>query len=78
MEQLLYVAIAWCFGVVVCAFIACRIVVRYQLPWKSTLMYFGVLPYPDEVARRLREVRSAAPRERVTPRAAAGARRSPA
>ena len=77
MEQLLYVAIAWCFGVVVCAVIACRIVARYRLPWKSTLMYFGVLPYPDEVARRLREVRSG-PREHVASRRVPAGRRSPA
>lgn len=77
MEQLLYVAIAWWFGVVVCVYVACRIVARYQLPWKSTLMYFGVLPYPEEVERRLREVRSA-PREHV-PRGAGPVRhRSPA
>lgn len=77
MEQLVYLAIAWCFGVVVCVYAACRIVARYQLPWRSTLMYFGVLPYPEEVALRLREVRTA-PRERVPRHAAPAGRRSPA
>jgi hypothetical protein len=78
MEQMLYLTIAWCLGVIVCAYLGYRIVARYQLPWKSTLMYFGVLPYPDEVARRLREVRSVPTRERVASRNIPAGRGSPA
>ena len=63
MEQLLYMAIAWCLGVVVCAYAAYRIVARYQLPWKSALMYFGVLAYPGERAAAARLRTRAAQRE---------------
>ncbi len=54
MGQLLALVIAWFLGVALCVAVASRIVARYGLPWEAALMYFGVLPYPEEVgpARR--------------------------
>lgn len=60
-EQLLGLMLAWAFGVLVCAAIARRITVRYRLPWRAALMYFGLLDYPDEatlVQRRRRPSRT--------------------
>lgn len=55
MEQFLALGVAWTLGVVVCAALAARVTTRLGLPWRESLMYFGVLPYPDEAAlgRRL-------------------------
>jgi hypothetical protein len=32
-----------------CVALVRTIILRYRLPWKATLMYFGLVPYPDEV-----------------------------
>ena len=37
-----------CVGIVVCAISARALVMRWQLPWREALMYFGVIPYPHE------------------------------
>ena len=66
-DQLLYLGLAWWVGVVVCTVIARRVVVRLGLPWRETLMYFGVMPYPDEVLVRARPE----PRKRSAARPAA-------
>ena len=49
MYELLYLLIGWAVGLVVCVALARTIIVRYRLPWRATLMYFGLIPYPDEI-----------------------------
>ena len=49
MHEMLYLVIGWALGLVVCVVVARAIIVRYRLPWRATLMYFGLVPYPDEV-----------------------------
>lgn len=52
--QVLELVIAWAAGLALCVALARAIIVRYRLPWTAALMYFGLVPYPDEVARRRR------------------------
>jgi hypothetical protein len=35
-------------GVVLCALAIRAITVRYRLPWREALQYFGLAPYPHE------------------------------
>jgi hypothetical protein len=49
MHEMLYLVIAWALGLVVCVVVARAIIVRFRLPWRATLMYFGLVPYPDEI-----------------------------
>ena len=49
MHEMLYLVIGWALGLGVCVVVARAIIVRYRLPWLATLMYFGLVPYPDEV-----------------------------
>lgn len=56
---MLYLAVGWAMGLVVCVGVARAIIVRYRLPWRATLMYFGLVPYPDEV--QLPRIRGRAP-----------------
>ncbi len=49
MHEMLYLAIGWALGLVMCVALARTIIVRYRLPWQATLMYFGLAAYPDEV-----------------------------
>jgi len=49
MHQLLYLVIGWAVGLALCVALARTIITRCRLPWRATLMYFGLLPYPDEV-----------------------------
>ncbi|MGZ4313216.1 MAG: hypothetical protein ACXVR1_14035 [Solirubrobacteraceae bacterium] len=49
MHEMLYLVFGWVLGFVMCVALARTIIVRYRLPWKATLMYFGLLPYPDEI-----------------------------
>ena len=49
MHEMLYLVVAWALGLVVCVVTARAIIVRYRLPWLATLMYFGLVPYPEEV-----------------------------
>ena len=49
MQEMLYLVIGWALGLAVCVVVARAIIVRFRLPWRATLMYFGLTPYPDEV-----------------------------
>ena len=49
MHELLYLVVGWALGFVVCVVVARAIILRYRLPWRATLMYFGLVPYPEEV-----------------------------
>jgi hypothetical protein len=49
MHEMLYLVFGWVLGLVMCVALARTIILRYRLPWKATLMYFGLVPYPDEV-----------------------------
>ena len=49
MHEMLYLVFGWALGLVMCVALARTIILRYRLPWKATLMYFGLVPYPDEV-----------------------------
>lgn len=49
MYQLLFLVVGLTLGLVACVVVARAIIVRYRLPWRATLMYFGLVPYPDEV-----------------------------
>ena len=35
-------------GVLVCALAGRAITLRWRLPWRESLMYFGLAPYPYE------------------------------
>ena len=35
-------------GAVACAAAGRALTVRFRLPWREALMYFGLAPYPDE------------------------------
>jgi hypothetical protein len=48
-HEMLYLVIGWALGVVVCVVAARAVILRYRLPWRATLMYFGLVPYPEEV-----------------------------
>ena len=37
-------------GVAICAWAGRAITLHWQLPWREALMYFGVIPYPHELA----------------------------
>lgn len=37
-------------GIVVCVLVGTLIVRRWRLPLRQALIYFGLLPHPDEVA----------------------------
>ena len=50
MQQLVILALGWSVGVVVCAVLVRRVTLRLGLPWRAALMYFGVVPYPEELA----------------------------
>ena len=50
--QVLFFALGWCLGIVLCALLARAAIVRWNLPWRDALMYFGLAPYPDEVPAR--------------------------
>ena len=63
MHEMLYLAAGWVLGLVVCVVAARAVIRHYRLPWNATLMYFGLLPYPDEVMLPRR------PRPRPRPRA---------
>lgn len=64
MQQLAVLALGWAVGVVVCAILAQRVTMRLGLPWRSALMYFGVVPYPDEVVAAGRRNAPSRPRAR--------------
>jgi hypothetical protein len=49
MHEMLYLVFGMVLGLVMCVALARTIILRYRLPWKATLMYFGLVPYPDEV-----------------------------
>ena len=49
MHEMLYLVFGWVLGLVMIVALARTIILRYRLPWKATLMYFGLVPYPDEV-----------------------------
>jgi hypothetical protein len=49
MHEMLYLVFGWVLGLAMCVALARTIILRYRLPWKATLMYFGLVPYPDEV-----------------------------
>ena len=49
MHEMLYLVFGWVLGLVMCVALARTIIVRLRLPWHATLMYFGLVPYPDEV-----------------------------
>ena len=49
MHEMLYLVFGWVLGLVMCVALARAVIVRYRLPWRATLMYFGLVPYPDEV-----------------------------
>jgi hypothetical protein len=36
-------------GTVACALLVRAVTLRWQLPWRQALMYFGIAPYPHEV-----------------------------
>ena len=44
-------------GAVVCVLATRTITLRWQFPWREALMYFGLAPYPHEVAPPRRERR---------------------
>lgn len=46
--QTLLLLIALGLGTVLCAVAARAVTVRYRLPWREALMYFGLAAYPDE------------------------------
>lgn len=50
MEQFAILALGWAVGVIVCAVLVQRVTARLGLPWRAALMYFGVVPYPEELA----------------------------
>jgi hypothetical protein len=58
--QLIWLLISLGIGAVLCVLLGCVVVMHWRLPWKQTLMYFGLMPYPNEVARKQR--RRSAPR----------------
>ena len=35
-------------GAVACAAAGRALTLRFRLPWREALMYFGLAPYPDE------------------------------
>ena len=57
MHEMLYLIAGWALGLVLCVMLTRAIVLRWRLPWRATLMYFGLLPYPDEVLLRARRRR---------------------
>ena len=48
MQDVLYLLVGWALGLVLCVVMVRAIVVRYRLPWRATLIYFGLLPHPEE------------------------------
>jgi hypothetical protein len=52
--QMLWLLCALGLGAILCLLGAGMAVMHWQLPWKQTLMYFGLMPYPDEVPRKRR------------------------
>jgi len=50
--QILPLILGWAIGLALCVFLVRQIAARWRLPWKAALMYFGLMPYPDEVRRR--------------------------
>lgn len=84
MGQLLGLGVVWSLGIVVCFALAARLTTRLGLPWEEALMYFGLVPHPEErlVATDPGAARTAAParpsvltRIRRTPRRDGDARR---
>jgi hypothetical protein len=69
--QLIWLMISLGIGAILCVVLGCLIVAHWRLPWKQTLMYFGLMPYPNEARPK--------PRRRQAPRPTrATARRRPA
>ena len=68
MHQMLYLAIGWGLGLVLCVVLARTIIVRYRLPWRAALMYFGLARYPDETRLGLGPSRALPPDESGTMR----------
>ena len=48
MHDVLYLLAGWVLGLVLCVVVVRAIVLRYRLPWRATLIYFGLLPHPEE------------------------------
>jgi hypothetical protein len=48
MQAVMFLLVGWLLGAALCAMLARAIIRRYRLPWRATLMYFGLVPYPDE------------------------------
>ena len=46
--EFVWLALGMVVGIVLCAVLARLIVRRWRLPWRQALMYFGLMPYPDE------------------------------
>jgi len=47
-HDVLYLLAGWVLGLVLCVVVVRAIVLRYRLPWRATLIYFGLLPHPEE------------------------------
>ena len=60
--EFVWLAAGMAVGIVLCAVLARLIVRRWRLPWREALMYFGLMPYPDEA--RLERVAPAEPSAR--------------
>lgn len=69
--QILWLVFALGLGAILCVLGSVMVVTHWRLPWKETLMYFGLMPYPDEVPRPRR-------RRSATRPARAGSRQQPA
>jgi hypothetical protein len=52
--QMVYLMVAWALGLGVCVALGRFITLRYRLPWRAALMYFGLAAYPDELRRSRR------------------------
>ena len=57
MHEMLGLLLAFSFGVVICAVVACRVATRFGLPWQATLTYFGVVADGEGSTRRRRAAR---------------------
>jgi hypothetical protein len=49
MHEMLFLLLGWLLGLVLCVVLARAVIRRYRLPWRATLVYFGLVPHPDEV-----------------------------
>jgi hypothetical protein len=75
--QLIWLMISLGIGAVLCVVLGCMVVMHWRLPLKQTLMYFGLMPYPNEVPPKRRQRSTSRPARATAPRRPAAARRRP-